>query len=181
MTGQTLIELILRRLDRPTDSATVALYRERLLGYLNEAILDLTASLRPWRRDVLPVIGGQAYLSSLPRTCLKVLTARVNGVRWLFYYGSSQESIVFPGIDNGIVEITYRYQPALLEGLTDEVQLPEEVQELLVEYAAARERSRFDAASQNAARLELALYRELKGELGRTQPPAEPSRFYHLY
>ena len=66
MTGQTLIELILRRLDRPTDSATVALYRERLLGYLNEAILDLTASLRPWRRDVLPVIGGRRIFRPSP-------------------------------------------------------------------------------------------------------------------
>ena len=50
MTTQKLMEMTLRKLDRPTDNSTVALYKERLLGYLNEAILDLTAEFRPWRR-----------------------------------------------------------------------------------------------------------------------------------
>jgi len=175
------MEQTLRRLDRPTDSATIALYRERLLGYLNEAIMDLTASLRPWRRDELVVMAGQAELSALPRTCLKVLAARVDGERRLFYYGSTQGTILFPGMTEGIVELTYRYQPDLLVDPEDEVQLPEEVRDLLVEYAAARERSRFDAASQNAARLELTLYRELKGKMGRSMPPAELSQIYHIY
>ena len=35
MTTLKLMELTLRKLDRPTDNDTVALYRERLLGYLN--------------------------------------------------------------------------------------------------------------------------------------------------
>ena len=41
MTTLKLMEMTLRKLDRPTDSDTVALYRERLTGYLNEAIMDL--------------------------------------------------------------------------------------------------------------------------------------------
>ena len=43
MTTLELIKMTLRKLDRPTDNDTVALYKERLLGYLNEAMLDLTA------------------------------------------------------------------------------------------------------------------------------------------
>ena len=181
MNAQRLIELTLLKLDRPTDSATIELYRDRLLGYLNEAMLDLVIDLRPWRRDELPVAAGQAELSALPCSCLKVIAARVDGERRLFYYGPDRNTILFPGVVDGVAEITYWYTPAPLGALSDEPQLPEMCLGLLVEYAAARERSRFDAASQNAARLELALYRELKGELGRTQPPAEPSRFYHLY
>ena len=181
MTTLELIQMTLRKLDRPTDNDTAALYRERFVGYLNEALLDLTAEFRPWRRDTLTVTDGQAELSDLPRTCLKVLAARVDGQRRLFYYGSTQGTILFPGMGDGTVEITYRYLPALLGELTDEPQLPEEIQELLAEYAAARERSRFDAASQNAARLDLTLYRELKGQLRRGYPAADLSRIYHIY
>ena len=84
-------------------------------------------------------------------------------------------------LPDGTVEITYRYQPPLLMELSDEPQLPEGMQGLLVEYAAARERSRFDAASQNAARLDLTLYRELKGKLKRNYPAQDLSRIYNVY
>ena len=181
MTTQKLMEMTLRKLDRPTDSDTVALYRERLLGYLNEALLDLTVELRPWRRDTLTVTGGQADLSGLPRACLKVLAARVDGARRLFYYGSTRGTLLFPGMGDGTVELTYRYQPALLREQTDEPQLPEGFQGMMAEYAAARERSRFDAASQNAARMDLTLYRELKGKLKRGYPAPDLSRIYRIY
>ena len=181
MTTLKLMEMTLRKLDRPTDNSTVALYQERLLGYLNEAMLDLTAELRPWRRDTLSVTDGQADLSGLPCACLKVLAARVDDKRRLFYYGSTRGVLLFPGMGDGTVEITYRYQPALLTALTDEPPLPEGMQGLLAEYAAARERSRFDAASQNAARIDLTLYREMKGRLKRNYPAPDLSRFYHLY
>ena len=181
MTTQKLMEKTLRKLDRPIDNDTVALYKERLLGYLNEALLDLTAEFRPWRRDEVTVTNGQAELGSLPRICLKVLAARVNGERRLFYYGASRETLRFPGLTAGTVELTYRYQPALLGELTDEPELDEALQELMVEYAAARERSRFDAASQNAARMDLTLYREMKGKLKRGYPAPDLSRIYHIY
>ena len=181
MTTQKLMEMILRKLDRPTDSDTVALYKERLLGYLNEAMLDLAAELRPWRRDTLTVTGGQVELDHLPRTCLKVLAARIDGQRRLFYYGSTRDTLLFPGVESGTVELTYRYQPELLAELTDEPQLPEGIQGLLVEYAAARERSRFDAASQNAARLDLTLYREMVGKLRRGYPTPDLSQIYNIY
>ena len=181
MTALQLIKAVLRKLDRPTDNDTVALYTERLLGYLNEAMLDLTAEFRPWRRDTLAVTGGQAELSSLPRACLKVLSAHVDGQRRLFYYGATRETLLFPGMGDGTAELTYRYQPELLSELTDEPQLPEGLQGLLVEYAAARERSRFDAASQNAARLDLTLYRDLKGKLKRNYPAPDLSQIYNIY
>ena len=181
MTTQRLMEMTLRKLDRPMDNGTVALYRERLLGYLNEAMLDLTAEFRPWRRDSLTVADGQADLSGLPCACLKVLGASVEGQRRLFYYGSSRKILRFPGMEAGPVEITYRYQPALLTELGDEPQLPELWQGLLVEYAAARERSRFDAASQSAASLDLTLYREMKQRLKRGYSAPSLARFYNLY
>ncbi len=181
MTTLQLMEMTLRKLDRPIDDDTVALYKQRLLGYLNEALLDLTAEFRPWRRDFLSVTNGQTELSDLPRACLKVLAARVDGRRRLFYYGSTRGTLLFPGMGDGTVEITYRYQPALLTELADEPQLPEGMQGLLAEYAAARERSRFDAASQNAGRLDLTLYRELKGKLKRGYPGPDEPRIYHIY
>lgn len=181
MTTLQLIQMTLRKLDRPTDNDTVALYKERLLGYLNEAILDLATEFRPWRRDNVTVTNGQAELSGLPRACLRVLAARVDGQRRLFYYGSTRGTILFPGMGDGTAEITYRYLPAMLSELTDEPQLPEGLHGLLAEYAAARERSRFDAASQNAARLDLTLYGEIKDRLKRGYPGPELNQIYHIY
>lgn len=181
MTVLQLMKSTLRKLDRPTDNDTVTLYQERLMGFLNEALLDLTAELRPWRRDTVTLANGQAELSSLPCTCLKVIAARIDGKRCLFYYGSTRGTLLFPGAADEAVELTYRYQPPLLTELTDEPQLPEGLQGLMVEYAAARERSRFDAASQNAARLDLTLYRELKGKLRRNYPAPDQSQIYHIY
>ena len=108
MTTLELIKMTLRKLDRPTDNDTVALYKERLLGYLNEAMLDLTAELRPWRRDTLAVTSGQADLSGLPRVCLKVLAARIDGQRRLFYYGATRSTLLFPGVGDGTVGSTTR-------------------------------------------------------------------------
>ena len=181
MTALDLMKLTLRKLDRPTDSDTVALYRERMLGYLNEALLDLTVELRPWRRDTVALVNGQAQISDLPCACHKVLAARIDGQRRLFYYGATRGTLLFPGVGDGTVEITYRYRPTLLRELTDEPQLPEELQELMAEYAAARERGRFDAASQNAAKLDLTLYRELKGKLRRNYSDPDQARIYHIY
>ena len=143
--------------------------------------MDLTVELRPWRRDTVTVTRGKAELSTLPLACHKVLAARIDGKRRLFYYGSTRGTLLFPGLADGTVEITYRYQPPLLMELSDEPQLPEGMQGLLVEYAAARERSRFDAASQNAARLDLTLYRDLKGKLKRNYPAQDLSRIYNVY
>ncbi len=181
MTALDLMKLTLRKLDRPTDNDTVALYKERLLGYLNEALLDLTVELRPWRRDMVTLANGQAEISDLPCACHKVIAARIDGQRRLFYYGSTRGTLLFPGARNETVELTYRYQPPLLRELTDEPQLPEELQELMAEYAAARERGRFDAASQNAGRLDLTLYRELKEKLRRNYPDPDQSRIYNIY
>ena len=52
---------------------------------------------------------------------------------------------------------------------------------MLAEYAAARDRSRFDAASQNAARLDLSLYQEMKRHLKRGYPAPDLSQIYHIY
>ena len=50
-----------------------------------------------------------------------------------------------------------------------------------MEYAAARERSRFDAASQNAAKLDLTLYREMKGQLRRGYSAPDLGEIYNIY
>ena len=136
-----------------------------------------------WAEDAQNVstVGGRLRRVSGYRAVYPTVTGAARKLRRLFYYGSNRGTLRFPGMGDGTVEITYRYQPALLTELTDEPQLPEGFQGMMAEYAAARERSRFDAASQNAARMDLTLYRELKGKLKRGYPAPDLSRIYRIY
>lgn len=181
MQAQALMEAVLQRLDRPTDSATLEQYRDRLLSYINECALDLAGAIRPWRRDELSMHQGKVELSGLPYRCGKVLSARIDGQRRVFYYGPTSSTIHFPGLAEGTVEVTYWYVPAPLRELTDELQLPEACREAVISYAVAKERARFDTASQNAARLELMLYGQQKGKLRHLLPDAENLVIYNKY
>lgn len=155
-------------------------YQSRFTSYANEAVLDLALSLKPWRKDALAIVHGQADTALLPCGCLKVLSAFVEGKRRLFYYGGPGK-LSFPGIETGEAEIAYRYLPPELKELSQTPLLPEACHGLLPGYIAAREQSQLDAAAQNSARLGLGLYEGEKRKLKTLLPGPGDNRIENTY
>ena len=164
----TLLDLYthaLTELERPTDSETLALWRDKLTAFANEALIDLSTAFRPWRRDVLPLADKKLHLSALPFACSKVLGVEDNGTRLPFYYDLDVETLCVPTARCDALTVVYRYTPRALELETDVPQLPAACHPLIVAYMVGRVRAQGDAAAQSSSALRLSLYELQKRRL----------------
>ena len=165
MTLSELIEQALAELDQPADTAALPLWQEKLTLFANDAIDDLTRSLRPWRRDRTIMTNGRIALSLLPYRVSKVLRVERDGVRVPFYYGPDTSTLCVKGMTNGPVNVVYRYLPAALSAATDEPQLPSACHPLIVLYMVARFEMHNDAQGLNHSNMLLSLYERRKRRL----------------
>ena len=165
MTLSELINHALAELEHPADSAGLPLWRDKLTGFANDAIDDLTRTLRPWRRDPAVLRGGTIDLSTLPYTVSKVLGVERDGRRIPFYYGASTETLRTKGVKDGPVDVVYRYLPEPLHAPNDVPQLPPACHALIVQYMVARFTMHNDAQGQSHANMMLSLYEQRKRRL----------------
>lgn len=181
MTLKEMLTGSLQQLDRNTDSQTMELWRDKLTQYLNDAMIDLAGTLRPFRTDELPVTDTRLYTTALPRTCTKVLAIERDGKRLGFYYGSEAGQLCVPGIPDGNVRVTYRCLPKKLETDTDVPELPEWSHGALISYVVGRERASGDNVSVSAARACFELYngakRSMRKNLGEIDAYTLVNRF----
>lgn len=165
MTLTELINLALAELEHPSDTAALPLWREKLTGFANDAIDDLTRSLRPWRRDPATIANGTIDLATLPRTVSKVLGVERGGLRMPFYYGPNTMTLHLKGVQDGPVHVVYRYLPNALSQPTDVPELPSACHPLIVLYMVARFEMHNDAQGLNHANTVMALYERRKRRL----------------
>lgn len=165
MTLSELIEQALSELDHPEDTAALPLWEEKLTSFANEAIVDLTETFRPWRRDPLTLQNGTLDLSALPYTVGKVLGVERGGVRVPFYYGPDTSTLRVPGIKDGAVTVVYRYLPEPLSDSDDEPELPAACHPLIVMYMVGRFSLHNDAQGLSHASAMLSLYETRKRRL----------------
>ena len=165
MTLSQLCELALAEVDHPADTAALNLWREKLTMFANDAIDDLTRTLRPWRRDTAVLSNGTVDLSSLPYPVSKALGVERKGLRIPFYYGTDVSVLHLKGVEDGPVDVVYRYLPAMLTQPTDEPQLPAACHPLIVLYMVARFEMHNDAQGLSHANMLLSLYERRKRRL----------------
>lgn len=168
MIGVTVSELIssaLAQLDHPEDTAALPLWKEKLLRFANEAVVDLYETFRPWRRDPLPLQNGVLDLSLLPHPVGKVLGVERSGMRVPFYFDTNARTIRVPGAADGPMTVVYRYLPTPLEEEDDEPELPASCQPLIVLYMTGRFSLLNDAQGMNHASAALSLYENAKRRL----------------
>ena len=96
MTLQELLTSALQQLGRGTDAQTLESWRDKLTRYLNDAVDDLAAVIRPRRTDMAALENGVLRLSALPRRCIKVLSVARGDKRYPFYYGTGTDNIRVP-------------------------------------------------------------------------------------
>lgn len=180
----TLLEMLtgaLTMLERGTDAQTVESWRDKLTRYLNDAMLDMTAALRPRRTETVSLSSGEIDLSALSRGCVKALKLTRGGRRYVFYYGSGTGRLHVPGVPDGEMTLTYRYRPAPLAFDTDVPDLPEACHGALIQYAVARERAMGDHASISSARACFELYLTAKRALCADAGEADAYRIENKY
>ena len=168
MIGLTVSELIqnaLAELDHPEDTAALPLWKEKLLRFANEAVVDLYETFRPWRRDPLMLRNGVLDLSALPYTVAKVLGAERGGMRVPFFYGTDTNTLRVPGVQDGLMTVVYRYLPRTLVLDDDEPELPSACDPLIVLYMTGRFCLTNDAQGMSHAASALSLYETRKRRL----------------
>ncbi len=168
MIAVTVLELIqsaLAELEHPEDTAALPLWKEKLLRFANEALVDLYETFRPWRRDTLPLVNGTIDLTALPYTAAKVLGTERSGMRVPFCFGADTNTLKVPGVQDGPMTVVYRYLPKTLVLDSDEPELPAACHPLIVLYMVGRFSMVNDAQGLNRASAAMSLYETRKRRL----------------
>ena len=160
----------LTQLGRSSDAANISECRIRFSLYANQAQQELADAIGFYRTDTVPADGGVITLSSLPRVCVKVLRVVQQGHCVPFGSGDNSDRILLPY--NSPALITYRCQPKKLMRSSDECELDQGVQGLIVTYVVGRERLVGDVNSQRGGNIYLSMFENAKSQL-RIQRGAE--------
>lgn len=156
MTLNDIIVSALAQLNRGHDSQTVDIWRDKLIGFVNDAAQDLGKVLGLRRSDALNVVNGEIDVSQLPRSCYRVLSITQNGIQVSFDQGSATGKLKV--LADGAVTVEYRYMPRPLSSPTDIPELPEHVHPLIATYVVARERGSQDPTMQRGANVYFEMY-----------------------
>ena len=82
-----------------------------------------------------------------------------------FYADERSAGVVRVNADDGEAEITYRFMPRMLTNATDEPELNEACQQLIVTYVVARERASGEVNTQRGGNIYFQLYETGKQKL----------------
>ena len=165
VTALALIQSALAELDHPENTASLPLWKEKLLRFANEAVVDLYETFRPWRRDSLPLQNGEIDLTALPYTVGKVLGIERSGMRVPFFFGADTNTLRVPGVSDGPMTVVYRYLPKTLVEDDDEPELPAACHPLIVLYMTGRFSMINDAQGLNHTSAALSMYETRKRRL----------------
>ena len=165
VTALALIQSALGELEHPEDTAALPLWKEKLLRFANEAVVDLYETFRPWRRDTLRLQNGRLNLSALPYTVGKVLGVERSGMRVPFCFDTDTNVLRVPGVPDGTMTVVYRYLPKTLVNDDDEPELPAACHPLIVLYMVGRFSVINDAQGLNHASAAMSLYETRKRRL----------------
>ena len=165
VTALALMQSALGELEHPEDTAALPLWKEKLLRFANEAVVDLYETFRPWRRDTLTLTNGTLDLAALPYTVGKVLGVERGGMRIPFFFGTDTNTLRVPGVPDGAMTVVYRYLPKTLVNDDDEPELPAACHPLIVLYMVGRFSLINDAQGMNHASAALSLYETRKRRL----------------
>ena len=165
VTALALMQSALGELEHPEDTAALPLWKEKLLRFANEAVVDLYETFRPWRRDPLALQNGRLNLSALPYTVGKVLGVERSGMRVPFCFDTDTNTLRVPGVPDGTMTVVYRYLPKTLVEDDDEPELPAACHPLIVLYMVGRFSLINDAQGLNHASAAMSLYETRKRRL----------------
>lgn len=172
MTLNDIIIDALTQLDRGHDPITLERWRRKLTRFANDAILDLSATFKPLRRETAKLSGTVLDTAKLERPCFKVDNILKDGFPLRHSPMDASGIISVRGV--GEVTVVYQFMPRQLKRPSDEPELPEHLHPLIVLYVTARERMSGDVSTQGGANAYMQRYEAAKAHvLAGTQPARE--------
>ena len=173
MTAHELMFRTLQAMGYDADAQMVEEWRDKLMRYLNDAVIDLFCVLKPTRTDKVEIQKGIVDLTALSHRCIKVLSVSFDGIRSPFYYGVGIDRIHVPLISSGEVMVTYRYLPnnMLLDNDEPDLQDQNGIEDAIVLYTVGRVYAIGEGDSIAKARAIFELYEMAKKRL--REPPKE--------
>lgn len=166
MTLNDIIVAALMQLDRDHDSQTLAVWREKFTRFANDAVTDVSTTLRPRRTDTVAVTNQLLDTGDLTRACKKILAVHRDATRIPFVQGPSSSQLRVKCSD-GDVCVTYEYMPQPMTLMSDIPDLPKWCHGLIVTYVVGRERASGDVSTQRGANIYFELYQDAKKSLQR--------------
>ncbi len=147
------------------DAQTMDIWRDKLTGFANDAIVDLSHCVKPTKTEKAAVKGGEIDCTKLSRECVRVTAVKINGEDVPFYESENKSGGVSVAAGDGEADITYRFIPRRLSNASDEPELGEAAGQLIITYVVARERASGDAANQRGGNIYFQLYEAGKSKL----------------
>lgn len=168
MTLNEIIISALDQLDRGHDPVTLEKWRSKLTRFANDAVLDLSVTFKPLRRENARLSGSVLDTAALDRPCIKVDNILKNG--FPVRHSPMDASGIISVREVGEITVVYQYIPAELKRATDTPELPNHLHPLIALYVAGRERMSGDVSTQSGSnpymqRYELAKARILAGTM----------------
>lgn len=173
MTLNEIVLSALTQLGRSADTANINECSVRFSTYANQAQHELADAMGFYRTDIVAAIDGTVKLSSLPRTCVKVIQVIQHGNSVRFKSGETSDLLLLPYIGSAL--ITYRCYPKQFARSNDECELDESVHGLIVTYVVGRERLTGDVTTQKSGNIYLSMYENAKAKLRRLH--GEPDNY----
>lgn len=127
--------------------------------------MDLALTVRPIRTEKAAIANGRIDCNALERECIRVMSIRQCGREADFYADERSAGVVRVNAEDGEAEITYRFMPRMLTNATDEPELNEACQQLIVTYVVARERASGEVNTQRGGNIYFQLYETGKQKL----------------
>ena len=155
MTLNEILVAALAQLDRGSDAQTLDVWRDKLMRFANDAVLDLAQTIKPRRTEEIKILGGLISPADLQRECLKITGVTIGKQESGYVRDSGGVRV---DQDSGTAKVTYVYAPRLLSSPSDEPELPDYAHGLIVTYVVARERASGDASTQRGASVYFEIY-----------------------
>jgi hypothetical protein len=163
MTLNDILVAALAQLDRGHDPQTLDTWRDKLTRFANDAQEDLCAFVRPRRSEMAQTQGNTLDVSTLERTCRKLVSLQKDGKPVRFSQGPATGRVCVS--EDGPLEVTYVFEPRPLSSPSDVPELPPLCHAAIVTYVVARERLSGDVSTQAGGNLYMQMYQAQKARL----------------
>lgn len=163
MTLTEIMVAALSRLERGTDTQTIARHRDNFVLYANKAIRMISDRYRPCRKQTVNVTNSTITIADFDREPIrinKVLVADTEVYYEQTYDGSGVFEIDYGNATAATADVIYRFAPAKISNSKDVPELPAYMHDIIVNYIVACVRAGGDPSTQASSSVDFQMFNQ---------------------